>query len=100
MEPCGFSKGAASLKVWGDELFTWVCRDFQFVSPTPAANPMPPRNFPHVSSDLLLQIELSVPTFHFRGKRENGKNSPAFKKNSSLRCSKLSNRLFLPFHLF
>lgn len=64
------------------ELFTWGRRYFLYVSLIPAANPRLLATYPHVSSDLLLQIGLSVPTFQFRGRRENGRNSSAFKRNS------------------
>lgn len=91
MELCVFLKGAASLKAWG----RWALhKKVQGFSVRLSHKPTP-TNFPHSSSDLLLQMKLLVPTFHFRGKRENGKNSSAFMTNSSGRCSKLLHLLFL-----
>lgn len=83
MEPCGLSKGDDSLKAWGGWAFHMRTQVFSVCPPNSGHKPTPPCNLPHVSSDLLLKIELLVPTFQFRGRRENGRNSSAFKRNSS-----------------
>lgn len=71
------------LRRGGDgKLFTWGRRYFSVCLAKSSHKPTPPCNHPHVSADLLLQIELWVPSFQFRGRRENERNSSAFKRNS------------------
>lgn len=68
--------------------------------PNSSHRPTPPRNFSHPSSDLLVQIELSVPTFHFRGKRVKWAEFFCTEEEiPPLRCSKLLYLLFVAFHL-
>lgn len=82
MEVCGLSKEEDAPKAWEGKLFTRGRRYFSVCLAKSSHKPTPPCNLPHVSTDLLLQIELWVPTFQLRGRRKNGRNSSAFKRNS------------------